>query len=180
MRGDRAGPRTRSGYLTPVRSAAAGVVSAVTARVARAGADLAATALGAFLGVFPGVEQRLLAGRLDGHDGARLRGLGRGDEVAVHRAVGERLRLAGHALKAGPHLGGHDAELGLRLRVEELLAEPPEDVVDERLGDADVRVVREAGRLEAHVAELRDVDVERDGVLPPQRARDYERVHEPC
>src|SRR4051812_14763349 len=104
MCGDRSGPRTPSGYLTPGPSAAAGVVTAVAARVARAGADLAAAALRAFLRVFPGVEERLLAGGLDRDDGASLRGLGRGNQVAVHRAVGERLRLAGHALQAGAHL----------------------------------------------------------------------------
>src|SRR5207342_2815437 len=53
-----------------------------------------------------------------------------------------------------------------------------EDVVDDRLRDADVRVVRHARGLEAHVAELRDVDLERYAVLETERDGDHERVHE--
>ena len=39
-------------------------------------------------------------------------------------------------------------------------------------------VVRRARRLEAHVRELRDVDLERNAVLEAERDGDHERVHE--
>src|SRR3982750_482625 len=63
------------------------------------------------------------------------------------------------------HLWREDPGLLLLVGGEELLAHPAEDVVDDRLGDPDVRVVRHPARLEAHVAELRDVHLERHAVL---------------
>ena len=76
----RPGPSHASADLTSAASAAAGVVAAVTARVARAGADLAAAALRALLGVLPGVEERALAGGLHRLAWAACDGLGRGHE----------------------------------------------------------------------------------------------------
>ena len=87
-------------------------------------------------------------------------------------------RMSWASREALADLGAQDPELLLGVGVEELLAHPAEDVVDEGLGDADVRVVREAARLEAHVRELRDVDLERHAVLEAERDRDHERVHE--
>ena len=79
---------------------------------------------------------------------------------------------------AGPHLGREDADLLLLVDGEELLAHPAEDVVDDRLGDPDVGVVRQPRRLEAHVGELRHVDLERHAVLETERHGDHERVHQ--
>ena len=76
------------------------------------------------------------------------------------------------------HLGGQDARLLLLVGRQELLAHPAEDVVDDRLRDADVGVVRHPRRLEAHVAELRDVHLERHAVLEAERDGDHERVHQ--
>src|SRR5581483_7860450 len=110
------------------RSAAAGVRPAVAARVARARAHHAAAAAGALDGVLPGIEERRLTGR------RRLERLGRRGRLAVRVALCE----------ARLHLGREDARLLLLLGGEERLAEPAEDVVDDRLRDADVGVVRRA------------------------------------
>src|SRR6187455_1358342 len=140
---------------------AAGVRPAVAARVAAAGPDHPPAALGALHCVFPRIEQGGLAWR------SHLRSLrGRRWLTVVLRS---QLRF---------HLRREDPRGLLLLRGEELLAHPAEDVVDDRLRDADVGVVRHPARLEAHVAELRDVHVERHAVLEPERDRDHERVHE--
>src|SRR5262249_32010256 len=120
-----------------VESTAAGARAAVAARVTRSGAHHATAAAVALDGVLVRVEERGLTrgGSLD-----RLR-------AAVRVLVGE--------LRA--NLGGEDPRLLLLVDVEELLPEPAEDVVDERLRSADVRIVRGARRLEAKVRELRDV-----------------------
>src|SRR5438477_2154769 len=131
----------------PSRSAllrAAGVRAAVAARVAAAGADHAAAAAGALDGVLPRVEERRLA------RGRRVGRFRRRHGFAAVRVPLRHPRL---------HLGREDPGLLLLLGREEPLAEPAEDVVDDRLRGADVRVVRQAARLEAHVAELRDVDL---------------------
>src|SRR5690242_20746911 len=123
------------------RLATAGVRAAVAARVTRAGSDHSPAALGALLGVLEGVEQSGLArrGRFD------RRGRYRRRLAAVAVAVRE----------PRSHLGGHDPELLLLLDRQEALAHPAEDVVDDRLRDADVGVVRHPTRLETHVRELR-------------------------
>src|SRR6185503_2346476 len=101
---------------------AAGVRAAVAARVAAAGADHPAAAAGALDRVLPRVEESRLARR------RRLGGLrGRG-RLAVCVAL-RHPRL---------HLGREDPGLLLLLRREEPLAEPAEDVVDDRLRRADV------------------------------------------
>src|ERR1700694_5486340 len=141
---------------------AAGVCAAVSARVARARSDHPASALCALDCVFPRVEQGGLA-RWWGVERLRRRLRARG-------AVALR--------SAGFHLWRQDPDLLLLIRREELLAHPPEHVVDDRLRDSDVRIVRLAARLEAHVRELRDIDLERNAVLEAQRDRDHERVHE--
>jgi site-specific DNA recombinase len=144
--------------------AAAGVSPAVAACVAATRPNHAPTALGALDCVFPVVEEGGLAWR---------RCFGRrfaGDGLALQRGV--RLR------QAGSHLGRQDSDLLLVLGREELLAHPAEDVVDDRLRDSDVGVVRHPARLEAHVGELRDVDLERHAVLEAERDRDHERVHQ--
>src|SRR5439155_611634 len=149
--------------LRPRLLRAAGVRAAVAARVARAGADHAAAAAGALDRVLERVEQRGLAGwrRVD------RRGLG---GAVLERVV--RLR------EPRPHLGREDPDLLLLVGCEELLAHPAEDVVDDRLRDADIRVVRLPARLEPHVRELRHVHLERHAVLEAERDRDHEGVHE--
>src|SRR3990170_2900959 len=142
---------------------AAGVGAAVAAGVAGARPHHAAAALCALDGVFPLVEKGRLAGR---GDSDRLRG----GCVIPCLGVGRCEPLL--------HLGREDSRLLLLVGGEELLAHPAEDVVDDRLRDADVRVVRHPRGLEAHVAELRDVDLERDAVLESERDGDHERVHE--
>ena len=71
-----------------------------------------------------------------------------------------------------------DAGPELRLGRQELRRHPPEDVVHDRLREPDLRVPRHPGRLEPHVAELVDEDLQRHAVL--QRVRDglRERVRE--
>src|SRR5438874_10332959 len=149
----------------PSRSAllrAAGVRSAVAARVAAAGTDHPAAAAGALDGVLPRVEESRLAGR---RRLGRLHGRGR---LSVRVPLGHP-RL---------HLGREDPRLLLLLGREEPLAEPAEDVVDDRLRRPDVGVVRQSARLEAHVAELRDVDLGRYAVLEAHRDGEAERVHQ--
>src|SRR5213080_4128311 len=106
--------------VSPTFLAAAGVRAAVAARVATARPHHAAAAAGALDGVLPRVEERGLAGR----GGVRRRG-GRGRGVAVLRRE-PRLDLR-----------RQDPDLFLLLDREELLAHPAEDVVDDRLRDAD-------------------------------------------
>src|SRR3954462_11936103 len=100
-------------------SAAAGVRPAVAARVAAAGPDHPAAAAGALDRVLPAVEERRLARR--------------------HRFVLGRGGLAGRVGRGEPrlHLGREDAGLLLLFGGEELLPHPAEDVVDDRLRDAD-------------------------------------------
>ena len=69
-----------------------------------------------------------------------------------------------------------DAGAELRLRRQELRRHPPEDVVDDRLGEADVGVLRHARRLEADVAELVDQVLQRHAVLQRVADRLRERV----
>src|SRR3954454_4600166 len=142
-------------------SAAARARPAVAAGVAGAGPYHPAAAAAALDRVLPVVEERRLARRseLDRLRRAVRWGIGLGEP----RADLER----------------EDPRLLLLFDRQELLPEPAEDVVDDRLRGADVRVVREAARLEAHVAELRDVDLERDAVLESERDGDHERVHQP-
>ena len=66
----------------------------------------------------------------------------------------------------------------LRLGRQELRREPAEDVVDDRLREADLRVARHSRRLESHVAELVDERLQRDAVLQRVRDRLRERVGE--
>src|SRR5437588_5887635 len=143
---------------------AAGVRAAVAARVAAAGADHPAAAARALDRVLPAVEERRLAGRWR---------LGR---LCGCRGLAVRVALC-HPLL---HLGREDSRLLLLLRRQEALAEPAEDVVDDRLRGADVGVVRQAARLEAHVTELRDVDLRRHSVLKTHRDGEAERVHQAC
>src|SRR5829696_7232028 len=139
--------------------ATAGVGPAVAARVAAARSYHPASAAGTLHRVLPRVEQRGLAWRGCFHRGCR-----RG--CWVHRAA---IRIAGRQPRA--HLGAQDADFLLLVDGEEALAHPTEHVVDDRLRDSDVRVVRLAARLEAHMGELRDIDLERDSVLEAQRDR---------
>src|SRR5438067_12488381 len=124
-------------WLSRSISAAAGARAAVAARVARARADHAAAAAVALDRVLVRVEERGLA----------RRGLDRRLRLAVRVPLGE--------LRADLHR--EDAGLLLLVDVEKLLAEPAEDVVDDRLRVADVGVVRPARRLEAEMRELRHV-----------------------
>ena len=66
----------------------------------------------------------------------------------------------------------------LRFGRQELRRQPPEDVVDDRLREADVRVLRHARRLEADVAELVDEILQRHAVLQRVADRLRERVGE--
>ncbi len=56
--------------------------------------------------------------------------------------------------------------------------QPPEDVVDQAGGDAEIGIVGDARRLEAHVGVLADIGGQRDPVLQPQAHRDREGVHD--
>src|SRR3954452_7196381 len=127
---------SRSGGTSARGLAAAGARAAVAAGVTGACANHAAAAAVELDRVLVRVEQRRLAGRRS----LRAR---RCDRAAVRVLVCE-LR---------PHLGGEDARLLLLVDVQELLAEPAEDVVRDRLGGADVRVVRRPGGLEPQVRE---------------------------
>ena len=66
---------------------------------------------------------------------------------------------------------------GARLEVEVVQRQASEDVVHDRLRHPHVRVVGEAGRLEAQVGELLHERLERDAVLQPDRDGDREGVH---
>src|SRR5436190_2785962 len=116
--------KTRSARTIATRSAAAGVGSAVAARVAGAGADHAAAAAGALAGVLPRVEEGRLPRRR-----RFVRLGGRRRRVAAVLVSLREPRL---------DLRREDARLLLLLRRQEPLAEPAEDVVDDRLRDADV------------------------------------------
>src|SRR5437764_4049245 len=111
------GPRFRDPFTTGETAglAAAGVRAAVAARVARAGADHAAAAAGALDRVLPRVEERRLPRR------QRFRG--------SRRLAAVRVAVREHRL----HFRREDARLLLLLGCEELLPEPAEDVVDDRL-----------------------------------------------
>src|SRR4029453_6829883 len=74
-------------------------------------------------------------------------------------------------------LGGEDAELLLRVGVQEARREPAHDVVGHRLGEGDLRVGGDPLRLEAHVGELAHERLERYPVLERDRDRGRERVH---
>src|SRR5262249_46660377 len=96
----------------------------------------------------------------------RIRGPGAAWRVSSRFHVERQLlgRRDGY-LFAIVHAG---AELGFRRQ--ELRRHPAEDVVDDRLREADVGIARHPGRLEADVAELVDEILERDAVL--QRVTD--------
>src|SRR3989304_5486332 len=70
-----------------------------------------------------------------------------------------------------------EPEVRLVVRGQEAAAEPAEDVVHDRLGDRDLVVAGEAGRLEADVGELVDEVAQRHAVLERQADRRRERVH---
>src|SRR5207247_620295 len=61
---------------------------------------------------------------------------------------------------------------------EEAAPKPPEDVIDDRLRDRNLRVASEPTRLEADVRELVHQVAERDTVLERDGDRRGERVHE--
>ena len=71
-------------------------------------------------------------------------------------------------------LGG----VGLAVAGDELHAQPAEDVVGDALGDRDVRVLGEPGRLEPAVGELVDEDLQRHAVLQADRDRRAQDVHQ--
>ena len=80
---------------------------------------------------------------------------------------------AGSDSSAGPPGG-----VGLAVAGDELHAQPAEDVVGDALGDRDVRVLGEPGRLEPAVGELVDEDLQRHAVLQADRDRRPEDVHQ--
>src|SRR5713101_4454287 len=66
----------------------------------------------------------------------------------------------------------------LLLSAEEAELEPAEDVVHDRLGEADVGIVRPAARLKARVRKFLAEQFERDTVLERNRDRQREAVHQ--
>ena len=82
--------------------------------------------------------------------------------------------LAGLALRLGAE-AGKEVEL---VAAEETDLDPAEDVIHDRLGEADVGVAGPAGGLEAGVGELLAEDAERDAVLEGERDGGGKRVHE--
>src|SRR4051794_17385546 len=196
-----------AGDTSPTRaheSPAAGVVAAARARVARAGALHHPAALAARRAEVEAGEAGRDDGRRVGEGGGRgLRGIhgrrrrgeglgagggrrraGAGCAVAVAVAA---LRRAGRvaAVRRGgglgrlarPDLRGEDAELLLRVDVEEARRQPAHDVVGHRLREWDLRVGGDPLGVEAHVAELLDERLERHAVLQRDRDRRRERVH---
>src|SRR5262249_25291328 len=156
-----------------VRSAAAGGCPAVHALVAGPVADSDGAAFGAGWGVGIDDECQLLRragvavsgrfGRWGRWLGRRHRGGGRGRGLC-------RLTRRGVATQY--------ADSFLVLGVQESAGQPAEDVVDDRLGDGDLRVLREAAWLEAHVAELVDHGAEGNPVLERHRGLESEGVHQ--
>src|SRR5215471_6707417 len=146
-------PESR-GLRAPARRAT------VRALVARAAADHDRAARRARRRVLLVLNRRERRGLL------RIRGPGAAWRVSSRFHVERQLlgRRDGY-LFAIVHAG---AELGFRRQ--ELRRHPAEDVVDDRLREADVGIARHPGRLEADVAELVDEILERDAVL--QRVTD--------
>ena len=86
---------------------------------------------------------------------------------------GAALGTGSSSARGGP-LGG----VGLAVAGDELHAQPAEDVVGDALGDRDVRVLGEPGRLEPAMRELVDEDLQRHAVLQADRDRRPQDVHQ--
>ena len=166
--GRAAGPRTaiRGPALLSLRAAAR--VAAVGALVAGAAADHDRAAGRARRRVFLVLDRRE---RAPPSPTARLR-------AGRHRPSACRDVAAAAARASSTVLAAVDAGVELRLRRQELRRHPPEDVVDDRLREADLRVLRHARRLEADVAELVHQRLQRHAVLQRVGDRLRERVGE--
>src|SRR4051812_42179582 len=166
------GSTTGSGATEMPVSTAAGGAAAAFADVAGAG--------GAHFGATGEAERGVGAGALlsldqfgggvggGGRPGFFLGDLGGGLLDRGGGAHADHVDLAAASLGVeggGPLLGGEDAEFGPLVVRQEVQRQPPEDVVHHRTGDPDVRVVGHAGRVEAHVHELRHVRLQRHPVL---------------
>src|SRR5262249_10203774 len=73
----------------------------------------------------------------------------------------------------------HHPDFALGILIQELRCHPSEQVVDDRFGVRDLRILAEPGRLEPHVRKLVDQELQRYAIL--QRVRDCrrERIHQP-
>src|ERR1019366_5352361 len=69
-------------------------------------------------------------------------------------------------------------DLALCFLVEELRRHPAEQVIDDRLGVRNLRVLGEARGLEAHVREFVHQELQRNAVLERERNRGRKRVHQ--
>lgn len=105
-----------------------------------------------------------------------MKDLGAHDGFGVFE-VGNGRRTLAVDLQHGPCRGNRfrlvddrpPGGVGLTVAGNELHPHPPEDVVGDALGDRDVRVLGEPGRLEPTVGELVDEDFQRDTVLQADR-----------
>ena len=94
---------------------------------------------------------------------------GRGRPPYIFRLRAEGCRPRSQVLKQQLLLAGEEAQL-----------QPAEDVVHDRLGEADLGVVGPAARLEAGVREFLAQQLERHTMLQRDRHRQGEAVHEPA
>src|SRR5579875_3347449 len=95
-----------------------------------------------------------------------------GDRPAALEVVQPRQR------RLGPLTGREDAKLEALVVGEVVDGEAPEDVVDQARGETEIRVVGDAGRLEAHVRVLPHEGRERHAVLETEAHRDREGIHD--
>src|SRR4029077_17419339 len=102
---------------------------------------------------------RIHKGQLRGRDA--IDGFGGGDDLVL-RLSGLWIRYWGLSRRV---LAANNADLVLVLDRQEVARHPAEDVVHDRLGDRGLLVFCEAGRVEAHMAELVDHELERDAEL---------------
>src|SRR5664280_175169 len=108
---------------------------------------------------------------------------GLGETLELVRDLLVRLGVHWRGVRTGFELtcaltSGVDAHERSGLEVQIVQRQATEDIVHDRLRHPDVRVVSEAGRLEAQVGELLDEGLQRHAVLQADRDSDRECVHD--
>ena len=76
--------------------------------------------------------------------------------------------------------GGVDAQLGTLIEIEVVKGEAAGNVVDDRLGNSNVRIIGHAGWLELEVREFLHEALKRNAVLQADGHGDGEGIHDSC
>src|SRR5438270_8471986 len=170
----------RAGRPGPDRGklATPGRLSAVLALVAGPVSHGEPAAARAWRRVGCGIES-LVSGRLRGRGGRVAVAIRRGGFALRRRELHDTIEQLLLGRRIGDLGRADKTKLRAVLLREEAIADPAEDVVDDRLRESDLRIAGPAGGLEAHVRELLDEMRQRDPVLERERDAETEGVHHP-